>query len=192
VHETYGSAEGLMMAAQKDLEQMYIMTPNVVVEILDDNGNEVKDGEMGHVVVTNLNAFAMPLIRYRIGDLAIKLPGENYPLKRELNLPILQKVIGRDTDLIKTQSGKYMVVHSFTGIFEHVPEIEQFCIIQNVLAGITIQYIPAVTFTVDCLVIIKEKILENLKENLEIKFQKVEQIQPSRSGKPQIIISNLK
>jgi phenylacetate-CoA ligase len=192
VHETYGSAEGLMMAAQKDLEQMYIMTPNVVLEILDDNGNEVKDGEMGHVVVTNLNAFAMPLIRYRIGDLAIKLPGKSYPLKRELNLPILQKVIGRDTDLIKTQSGKYMVVHSFTGIFEHVPEIEQFCIIQNVLTGITIQYIPAVTFTEDCLEIIKEKILENLKENLEIKFQKVEQIQPSKSGKPQIIISNLK
>lgn len=192
INETYGSAEGLMMAAQKDLDFMYIMTPNVVVEILDDNGNEVKDGEMGNVVVTNLNAYAMPLIRYRIGDLAIKLPKENYPLKRELNLPLLQKVVGRDTDLIKTQSGKYLVVHSFTGIFEHVPEIEQFCIIQNVLSSITIQYVPAKNFTENCLQFVEEKILENLKENLEIKFQKVEHIEPSKSGKPQIIISNLK
>jgi phenylacetate-CoA ligase len=192
VHETYGSAEGLMMGSQKDLPYMYIMSPNVVTEILDDDGNEVADGEMGHVVVTNLNAYAMPLIRYRIGDLAIKLPKEKCPSSRMLNLPIFQKVIGRDTDLIKTASGKYMVVHSFTGIFEHVPEIEQFCVIQNELSGIIIQFVPGKTFTQKCLELVKEKILSELNESFDIEFKAVEFIVASKSGKPQIIISNLK
>ena len=79
VKETYASAEGLMIAAQLDLEYMYIMTTSVFVEILDDDGFEVENGKMGNVVVTCLNAFAMPLIRYKVGDLAIKLPESEYP-----------------------------------------------------------------------------------------------------------------
>ncbi|MCX8148594.1 hypothetical protein [Thermaurantimonas aggregans] len=192
VFETYGSAEGLMIAAQKDLPYMYIMTPNVYLEILDDNGNEVKDGEMGHVVVTSLVAKAMPLIRYKIGDLAIKLPKDKYPQKRELSLPLLQKVIGRDTDLVKTASGKYMVVHSFTGIFEHISEIKQFCVIQENLNGIKIQYIPNKNFNSDILHLIEKKIQQNLQEStFKIQFEEVSFIPPTPSGKPQIIISKL-
>jgi len=133
VFETYGSAEGLMIAAQKDLKYMYIMTPNVFLEIVDDFGNPVKDGVLGHVIVTNLNGYGTPLIRYRIGDLAIKLPKDQYPGDRKLQLPLLQKVIGRDTDIIKTPKGKILVVHSFTGFFEHRREIAQFQVIQNEL-----------------------------------------------------------
>lgn len=193
VFETYGSAEGLMIGAQKDLSYMYIMTPNVYLEILDDEGNEVNDGELGHVVVTSLVAKCMPLIRYKIGDLAIKLPKEKYPAKRELSLPLLQRVIGRDTDIVKTHSGKYMVVHSFTGIFEHIPEIKQFCIIQDSLQGITIQYIPDLNFKSDVLDQVEKRILENLKEqDFQIHFEEVSYIPPTPSGKPQIIISKIK
>ncbi len=192
IYETYGSAEGLMMAAQKDLEFMYIMVPNVYIEILDDEGNEVPDGEMGNVVVTNLNGYAMPLIRYKVGDLAIKLPQNEYPEIRDLNLPILKKVIGRDTDIVKTKSGNYMVVHSFTGIFEHIPEIKQFCVIQKNLDGIIIQYIKGEHFQHIVIEKIEKAILASLKESFEIQFQEVDIIPNSPSGKPQLIISYLK
>ena len=130
---------------------MYLMSPNVYVEIVNDKGTEVEDGEMGHVIVTNLNAFSMPLIRYRIGDLAIKLPANSIPKTRELGLPVWQKIIGRDTDLVKTKLNKFLVVHSFTGIFEHIPEIKQFCVIQNDLNGIVIEYIEGKGFYEDIL-----------------------------------------
>lgn len=192
VRETYGAAEGMMIAAQKDLPYLYIMTPNVYLEILDDDGNEVPDGQLGHVVVTSLVAKGMPLIRYKIGDLAIKLPKGEYPEKRELALPLLKKVIGRDTDLVKTQSGKYMVVHTFTGIFEHYPEIEQFCVIQEDLNGIRIQYIPRPEFQPDILEKITSKIQSYLNEPaFQIRFEQVNIIPPTPSGKPQIIISKL-
>ncbi len=191
VCETYGSAEGLMMGGQKDLEYMYLMSSNVYVELLDNNGNEVKDGELGHVIVTNLNGYAMPLIRYRIGDLAIKLPREEYPENRANQFPLWQKIIGRDTDLVITESGKYLVVHSFTGVFEHIPEIKQFCVIQNSRSGILIQYIKGENFTEQLLEKAKNKILSYINEPFNIEFIEVETIPVTKSGKPQLIISKL-
>jgi len=192
VYETYGSAEGLMMAAQYDLAHMYVMSSNVFLEIVDNQGNEVPDGELGHVLVTNLNAYAMPLIRYKVGDLAIKMKKTDYPKNKKLDLPVLEKVIGRDTDLVKTKNGKYMVVHSFTGIFEHIPEIKQFCVIQENLEGITIQYIKGENFNTVILEKIERLIINNLNEDFKITFIEVSEILPTKSGKPQLIISRLK
>ena len=40
-----------------------------IVEIVDDAGNLLPAGEIGHIVVTGLDSFAMPFIRYKTGDL---------------------------------------------------------------------------------------------------------------------------
>jgi len=192
VFETYASTEGFMIAAQKDLDWMYIMSPNVYLEIVDDNGTPVEDGELGHVLVTNLNGYAMPLIRYRIGDLAVKLPENEYPHERELNLPILKRVVGRDTDIVKTRSGSSMIVHSFTGIFEHYKSIKQFCVIQENMDGIIVEYISGDEFDKSVLTEIENKILGYLKmDKFNIVFKEVDSIAPTPSGKPQIIISKI-
>ena len=191
IFETYGSAEGFMIGAQKDLDYLYEMSTNILVEILDDNNNEVADGQVGNVIITNLNGYSMPLIRYKIGDLAIKLPQEKYPVNCELHLPVFQKIVGRDTDIVKTKSGNYMVVHSFTGIFEHVAEIKQFCVVQNDLSGIEILYIKDEGFNLQILSNIENQILKCLNEPFDIVFKEVDEIKPTKSGKPQLIVSNL-
>lgn len=61
--EMYGIAR-----ADKD-SRLRILNENVMVEILDDTGNKVKDGEFGQIVLTSLNNMAMPFIRYSIGDI---------------------------------------------------------------------------------------------------------------------------
>lgn len=192
VFETYGSAEGLMMAAQKDLEQLYLMTPNVHLEITDEAGQPVPDGEMGHVVVTDLNAWAMPLIRYRIGDLAIKLPQSERPWQTALSLPLLQKVVGRETDIVRTPGGRHLVVHAFTGIFEHHPEISQFCVIQEERTGIRIQYIEGPGFQESLLLSIADRIREAVREPFEVTFERVTSIPATPSGKPQLIVSRIR
>lgn len=192
VFETYGSAEGLMMAAQNDLEQLYLMTPNVHLEITDEAGNPVPDGQMGHVVVTDLNAWAMPLIRYRIGDLAIKLPQSERPSRASLALPLLQKVVGRETDIVRTPAGRQLVVHAFTGIFEHHPEVSQFCVVQDELKGIRIQYIEGPGFHESLLVTIGDRIRAAVSEPFEVSFEKVSSISATPSGKPQLIVSRIR
>lgn len=193
VYETYGSAEGFLMAGQKDLDYMYWMSPNVYLELVDDFGNPVPDGTLGHVLVTNLIAKTQPMIRYRIGDLAIRLPKENYPANRDLALPLLQKVIGRDTDIVRTPNGKSLVVHSFTGLFEHIPEISQFKVIQRSVQGIEIEYIPGAGFSVALLEVVREKLNSLINDsNFIIELKEVAHIGNTASGKPQLIESHIK
>ena len=191
--DTYGCAEGLLMACKKDLDYYYIMSPHVYIEIVDDNGDDVKDGEIGNVLVTCLTNYAMPLIRYKLGDLAIMLPKEDYPKKRSLNYPLLQKIVGRETDIVKTKKGVTINVHSFTGIFEHYQNIKQFKIIQNDLEHIIVEYILDTNFKINTTTIkeIEEKFYELTDNSLSITFCKVEKIKSTLSGKPQIIESNL-
>ena len=191
--DTYGCAEGLLMACKKDLPYYYIMSPHVYIEIVDDNGKAVKDGEIGNVLVTCLTNFAMPLIRYKLGDLAIMLPKEDYPKNKDLHYPLLKKIIGRETDVVKTKVGITINVHSFTGVFEHYQDIKQFKIIQNNLENIDIEYIldSGSKFTPATLKEIEAKFLDLTHNSLRVTFHEVEVITPTKSGKPQIIESNL-
>jgi phenylacetate-CoA ligase len=191
VYELYGTTEGFVISGQKDLIYHYIFTPQVYLELLDEFGNEVEDGEIGNVVVTHLDSYEMPLIRYALGDLAIKLPKHKYPKNRDLQLPLLMKIIGRDTDIVYTKSGKSMIVHFFTGIFEHYSEIKQFRVIQNELTSIIIEYIPEDSFQESVMAEIENRIIGELGERIDIEFIATNHIPSTASGKPQIILSTL-
>jgi phenylacetate-CoA ligase len=193
VQDTYGSNEGFMIACQADIDAYYILSPHVVVEILDDDNQPVSDGEMGHIVVTRLDAFSMPLIRYRIGDLGIKLPLDQYPTKRKYQYPLLQQVVGRESDVVVLPDSRKLIVHSFTGVFEYIPEIKQFKVIQESVDGITIEYIKGKNFSETTLESTEKELREKIRyDNFLIRFKEVDFIPASASGKPEIIESRLK
>lgn len=192
--DTYGCAEGLLMACKSDLDYYYTMSPHVYLEIVDDKGNPVPDGTMGHVLVTSLTNKAMPLIRYKLGDLAIKMENNKYPSNRPFKYPLLKKVVGRETDIVKTTKGITLNIHSFTGVLEYFQEIKQYKIVQNNLESIEIEYIvdKNYSFNVGILEEIKNKLYTLTKNCLTINFVEVTEIPSTKSGKPQIIESNLK
>ena len=192
IHETYGSSEGFQIGFQSDLDYMYLYTPQVYMELLDDNNNPVKDGEIGNVVVTRLDNKNMPLIRYKLGDLAVMLPRNKYPANRKYNFPLIEKVIGRNTDIVLLPDNRKLIVHSFTGIFEYIQEIKQFKIIQKDRKSILVQYVPDEDFTKEVLTIVKvklQKIIMN--DDFKIMFEEVSKIKGTKSGKPQIIESHI-
>ena len=188
VFDTYGAAEGLMIAGECSNHKYHVLAPHVHIEILDEDGRTVPDGTLGQVVVTSLDNYLMPLIRYKIGDLAIKSSTIS-SCKCGRNLPIINKIIGRDTDVLYTPKNKILVVHFFTGIFEHFHEIKQFQVKQIKKGGeIQIRYIEGINFSKNILEKIKNKIYERAEEDFPLQFSNVEKIKPSPSGKPQIIL----
>ena len=192
VFDTYGSNEGLMIAAQKDLDYLYILSPHVFLEVVDDNGNNVKDGEMGHLLVTRLDGYSMPLIRYKLGDLGILLPKEKYPKTREYSYPLLQQIVGRESDVVILKDEKKLIVHSFTGIFEYIKTIKQFKVIQKNREGIIIEYIRDIGFKKEILKEITFELQKHIQDNsFKIDYKEVKLIEPSKSGKPEIITSYL-
>ncbi len=190
VYDNYGCTEGIIISAECEHGNQHIITPHVYLELLDGNGNEVAPGEQGYVVVTRLDAYTMPLIRYYLGDLAIKSKNETEcPCGRKL--PMLDMIIGRDTDIIITPRGKRLIVHFFTGICEHISEIKQFRVIQHQIDDIEMEVIPDIHFSNDILEALKSKIFDRATETFPLRFTIVEKIPSTSSGKPQIILSKL-
>ena len=70
----------------------------IIVEIVDDNGNVVADGNTGEVVVTTLGVEAMPLLRFRTGDIAAKITEQ---CKCGRNSYRLTPLVGRKNNMIK-------------------------------------------------------------------------------------------
>ena len=102
------------------------------------------------------------------------LPKEKYPPNRKFNFPLIEKVIGRNTDVVILPDNRKLIVHSFTGIFEYIPEIKQFKIIQKNRKGITVQYVLDESFTKEVLTIVKvklQKIIMN--DDFKILFEEV-------------------
>lgn len=192
VTDTYGCGEGIQVAAQcpDGYGYYHIFMPHVIVEIVDDDDQPVKRGEMGHILLTRLEPGAMPLIRYRIGDVGRMSPLERCKCGRGFD--ILEKIEGRDTDFIYTPAGNKLIVHFFTGIFEYYPEIKQFRIYQKRVEEIDIQIIPQNTIKQETLEKIKNEILERGGKTLKVNFKLVDDIENNINGKRRFVVSELK
>ncbi|MDZ4757111.1 MAG: hypothetical protein SGJ10_03095 [Bacteroidota bacterium] len=191
VYDTYGCCEGIMFSGQCEFGHYHIMSPHVHLEIVDKDGNPVSEGTLGYVVATRLDGYTMPLIRYYMGDMAVK-NARNKTCECGRGFPIMEQIIGRDTDIIRTKNGKYLVVHIFTLIFEQYSSIKQFRVIQKVLENIEIEYIPEPDFEKSILSEISSRILLNTEPGeLKINYTCVDFIPATPSGKPQIIQSFL-
>ncbi|MFN4365028.1 phenylacetate--CoA ligase family protein [Chryseobacterium hispalense] len=70
----------------------------IITEILDDEGNPVKEGESGELTITTLGVEAIPLLRFKTGDI-VKAHYE--PCKCGRNTMRLGPVIGRKQQMIK-------------------------------------------------------------------------------------------
>ena len=70
----------------------------IIVEVLDDNGNQLKAGEYGEVTITTLGVEGMPLLRYRTGDICAYY---DEPCACGRNTIRLSPVSGRKNQMIK-------------------------------------------------------------------------------------------
>jgi len=83
-------------------EHYHVQAESLVVEILDERGQACPPGQVGRVVVTDLHNFAMPLIRYDIGDYAELGPA----CACGRGLPVLSRIAGRVRNMLVTAAGK--------------------------------------------------------------------------------------
>lgn len=103
ISDMYSSQEVGYMALQCPKHDHYhVQLENCIVEILDSNNKPCRPGEMGRVVVTTLQNYVMPLIRYEIGDYAI--PGHGCDCG--IQLPVIQRIIGRTRNLVTYPDGR--------------------------------------------------------------------------------------
>lgn len=100
---TYSSQEtGKLAHACPECGRYHINSEIVILEVVDEEGRPVAPGETGQVLVTPLLNLAMPLVRYRIGDLAV--PGQPNSCTR--TLASLERIAGRIVHLFRSSDGR--------------------------------------------------------------------------------------
>jgi phenylacetate-CoA ligase len=192
VFDTYGCGEGIQIAAQCGKAAHYhINALNVIVELVDEKGQNVPPGQPGRVVLTRLHPGPMPLIRYSVGDVAVASTATSCPCGRHLE--ILDSIQGRDTDVVLTPSGNRLIVHFFTGILEHFAEIQHFQIIQSQRSMIEVRIVP--TQKAGSLSVLAARIEDALKQKglteMDIHVKPMAEIPPAASGKRRFVINQI-
>lgn len=153
------------------------------------DGKPAKPGEMGMVTVTNLNNWAMPFIRYQLGDLGRPAQG-NCPCGR--GLPLMEVLEGRSTDIITTPSGKLLHGEFFTHLFYKLPAVRQFQVVQKKIDVLEIKIVPMTGFNRDAtLKHLEETIKSHADPEFKISFSLQEKISPSSSGKFRFVFSEV-
>lgn len=194
VFNRYGSREVSDIACEcEQHEGLHVSALTSYIEILRADGTHAEPGEVGEVVVTSLVNYAMPLIRYRIGDLASW--GHNLcSCKR--GWPLLKEVTGRVSDTFITREGKQVNGKYFHHLFYFRDWIRRFQVIQEDYEYIRVLIVLADENSrqedfVDELDELRNKFQMILSSGCRVEFEFLEDIPPTASGKFMYTISKV-
>ncbi len=186
VFDQYGCAEMAVMANQQKDGRYYIPLQYAIAEVLDDNDRPVKPGESGHLVCTGLLNHAMPLIRYRIGDI-VKTSNEQmdgYPY-----ITYLDSIEGRDDDVLITSSG--FRVGRLSPATKGVPGIAETQIIQKTQTSLQVNLVVSSDYAKATEVQIREALQDRLGVEMHVQFEYMNRIPREKNGKFKSVKSEL-
>ena len=165
----------------------HVMAEHVKVEVLDAAGHPCGPGQTGRVVVTPLHNFAMPLLRYEIGDYAEVGP----PCTCGRTLPVLTRILGRSRDRVHLPNGDSKLAFLGAQQLYRIPAI-----IQHQVAQIAPEIMEYRLVTRDRLTEADETFLTTILRSslaypFQVRFTYVDAIPRMPNGKYQDFISEL-
>lgn len=181
----YGAREAGFIAHECRDGRLHVTDESMIVEIVDSVGQPVTDGEPGEVVVTHLDNYGMPLIRYRTGDIA-RCDQSRCPCGRGLSS--LVQVEGRRTDQLLRKDGGVAHALSVIYVLRETPGVREFKVVQR--RGLDLD----VSIAADCAFaeVDQSRLASQIGRQLggvDVRLCLVDQIPPEASGKFRYVIS---
>ena len=146
VTDFYGCEEvgGIASECERH-EGMHINADQLIVEVLREDGTPAGPGEFGAVVVTDLLNLAMPMIRYRIEDMA---EVSDRPCSCGRGLPTIRRIVGRTADFLVRRDGSRVAgISLIENSLTDLPGIDQMQIVQDSLDLVTLRVVRGRDFT---------------------------------------------
>lgn len=190
VFDKYGSREFSGIAYECDAHAgHHVVAESYIVELLRD-GAPVSPGEIGEVVITDLNNYCMPFIRYRIGDLAEAMAEGGCACGR--GAPRLGAIEGRVQSIIQGADGRYLPGTFFAHYLkEYDHAIKRFQVIQEERDAMTFRVVKGGRFSDDVLAEVLHTFRQYLGERMRIDVEFVDEVAMVRTGKRLASVSRL-
>jgi phenylacetate-CoA ligase len=181
----YGARDAGLMALQSPDGTLLQMSETHLIEVLDDVGNQVEEGE---AVITSLVSEAQPFIRYRTGDV-VRRSGKADPGGR--GLEVLDAVIGRQTDFIVAADGRIMHALAVIYVLRAIPGVGQFKLIQHAVDRMEVQVVPDARWNDDARTAVIQGLRARLGSTLNVDLKLQDAIAPEASGKHRYVVSHV-
>ena len=187
VYNRYGGRElGDVACSCSETDSLHLSVWNNYFELED------KKKKLSNVLITNLNNFLMPLLRYRIGDIAAVTKKKCLCGRKT---PLLRKIEGRETSVFRKKDGSVIAseffIH-FVGVVFNKGEIDKFQVIQEDYNKLLVKYVD---FNNRDLKKLKKKIetsiIKVMGKDIQVEWKKVKDIKKLKSGKYLYTVSKL-
>ncbi|MGC9952285.1 MAG: hypothetical protein ABSF64_38575 [Bryobacteraceae bacterium] len=186
VFDQYGQAEMQSFWYECEHGRMHAHPLAGVTEILRADGAPAAPGEMGEVVLTGLANYAMPLIRYRVGDTA-RFATESCPCGR--GMPVIEEIGGRMDDFVYTRERGFL--GRLDPVLKGVRNIVESQLEQESLDVLRVRFVPAPRFTAEDLQILENNLRARVGRGIHLEFECTDRIPRSPNGKFRFVISRL-
>ena len=191
VFDKYGSREFSGIAYECEAHAgHHVVAEGYIVEILRD-GRPAAPGETGEVVITDLNNYCMPFIRYRIGDLAVAMDPAK-PCACGRGLPRIGDIDGRVQSIIRGLDGRYLPGTFFCHYlkdFDHAFKLYQ--VLQEEVGAIVFKVVKGSRYSDDVLDEVLRTFRHYLGEEMRIDVQFADGIEMVHTGKRLASVSRL-
>jgi phenylacetate-CoA ligase len=185
--DLYGAAEAGCIAWEcPQCPGYHINSDTVLVEIIR-NGKPAAPGEKGRIVVTNLLSYAMPVIRYDLGDIGSMSAAQ--PVCRK-PFPLMKDIAGRNDAYLLLPGGRVLPPLFFFGIMKPVRHMQKWKVVQTSLNHIAVYVVPGIEFSRHEEDLIAARCRRQIPE-LKVSIQTVQNIPRDRSGKIRSVISHV-
>lgn len=186
VYDSWSGIEACALITEHPDGNHYISPDCGIIEFLNSEAHPVGNGDEGEMICTGLLNYDQPLIRYRIGDLAVPLA----PLTNQaIQMPRVKEIVGRTDDIITLRDGRRL--GSFNRFFADLKGIREVQVVQEDYDHFTLNLVPTESFGQAE----KETIISSLKGRLgsvDVDIKIFTALPRSINGKLKAVISKVR
>jgi len=186
VYNWYGNAEQVGNIVECEEGNLHVKEDHSFVEFITPDGRPAQPGEIAEMVCTGFGNYAMPLIRYRVGDMAV-LSDKKCPCGRSGR--IVEQIVGRVEDIVVTPDGRH--VGRLDHLFKDMLNVKEAQIFQEDVNSLEIRIVKRPEFGERDMRLLMQEAGLRLGNKIKIHVRFVDRIKREPSGKLRFVISKV-
>jgi phenylacetate-CoA ligase len=187
VFNYYGAAEACANIVECETGELHLKLEHSAVEVLNDRNQVCEPGETGRLVCTGFGNYAFPLIRYEMGDEVTV--AKNQTAKCGRGGMLIDKIVGRVEDYIVTPDGRF--VGRLDHLFKDSANVVEAQLFQENAAEVVCRIVKTDVYGIEDERAIVAEVRTRLGSAIKIRFEYLEHIPRTKTGKYRFIVSNL-